>query len=78
MKDLVPVSDDHELIVMPNIEHGGFHGKVFVLMKNGRRWMKVPATIVSWRAADTNDIHFRVSDLDTMLAEEWQAPARGC
>lgn len=72
MSALVPVTDDHEMIVAPDMDAlGGFHGRVYVLLKNGKRWMKVPARIEHWEDPATRGIHIVVEHFAIRDAEEW-------
>lgn len=71
MDSLVPVTDEQDVIVVPQFE-AGFHGRCWLIMRDGRRMLKVPARITEgWKAADNGDIHFVVSDIDIIHAEEW-------
>ena len=70
MDSIVPVTDEQDIIVMPRFE-AGWHGRCWLILKNGNRRMKVPASIKTWQAPETGDIHFIVSQMDVVHAEEW-------
>lgn len=46
--------------------------KCFVVFRNGRKMVKVPARLVAWEDVSTKDMHFKVEQIDYVFAEEWK------
>lgn len=50
--------------------------KCFVIFREGRKMVKVPARLRNWEDPSTGNMHFEVEQIGYLQAEEWKPNER--